>query len=388
MRKELVIIYDTPSVNYDHNIMAHNLHYYLKFFDKLIILYWSKEGFSEIFEREGEKFIFYPYSKPYNSNYITGIKFMAWILRTLWKICQDAPKNTKLIFMTPIPIWSGIPTLIIGKLKRKKVILRLEGQKMDCLKIEDETLGVPKIFTAIKLLILKIIYFFTVPLYDFVIGISRDVLKEAKNFGAKKTIWIPIPINLSPFKKEWSRNNSNNPVILSVGQIKKRKGFGETIEALRLLKREEGLTSKLLIIGGVTNPRDEIHFRKFQEMAGGLNVEFRGEIKHDELAKIYNQADIFVHASYVETLGMVIMEAMASGLPVIATKTSGAKDLVKDGKTGFLVSVGDPVSIKEKILVLLKNPELRKSMGERAKKSIINLQKETDRKYKEIWQQF
>jgi glycosyltransferase involved in cell wall biosynthesis len=102
------------------------------------------------------------------------------------------------------------------------------------------------------------------------------------------------------------------------------------------------------------------------------------------MTEIYKSADIFVLVSHVEVLGVVIMEAMASGLPVIATKISGAKDLVEDGKTGFLVPIRDPMTIKEKIKILLENPTLREKMGKAGGKRIEELMKKVDENNKKL----
>ncbi len=248
-----------------------------------------------------------------------------------------------------------------------------------------------KISTFIKVLILKIIYYDTLPFFDYIIGISEGIVKEAKRFGAKKIVKIPILINSDYFfsKSGGPKNispDSNNATILFVGQIKKVKGIHTLIEALHALKKEDNLAPKLLIAGDITSQRDLGFYQELKNAAKGLNVEFLGWIDHQNLPEVYQRADIFVLPSFSEGLGMVTMEAMASGLPVIATKTSGAKDLVKDGETGFLVPVGDPVSIKEKILVLLKNPELKKSMGENGRKRIEEFRGAVDREYKKLWQ--
>ncbi len=92
MGKELVIVFDTPSTTYTHIISAHYcLYFYLNFFDRVHVLYWSKDGTSETFEKERGKFIFYPYSRPYNSRYITGIKYMIWIGKPFGKFVERFP---------------------------------------------------------------------------------------------------------------------------------------------------------------------------------------------------------------------------------------------------------------------------------------------------------
>ncbi len=154
---------------------------------------------------------------------------------------------------------------------------------------------------------------------------------------------------------------------------------------MRLFKNEENLSPKLLIAGGVTNLKDESFFREIKQLSNGLDVEFLGWIEHRSLPEIYNRVDIFVLPSYSEALGLVIMEAMASGLPVIATKTSGAKDLIEDGETGFLVPIGDPPAIKEKVKILLENPDLRESMSRAGRKRIEELMKIVDENNKKLW---
>jgi len=385
----LVIIYDTPSVTYIHQIKVHNLHFYLKFFDRLHILYWSKEKFSEIFEKEGGKFIFYPYPAPYNLGGGAALRYMFWIARILWRICESISKNTKLIFLPIMPIRPGLPALIIGKLKKKKVILRLEAKKIEHLKLVDKLAGVPRIFTFAKALILKIIYYIFLPLFDYVIGISEGIVQEAKSYRAKKVVKIPIPVNLDYFfsKSVNSREFSldRKPIILFVGQIKGVKGIHNLIEALHILKKEDGPTPKLLIAGDITDQDDAGFYQELKSRAKGLDIEFLGWIPHENLPEIYQKADIFVLPSFSEGLGMVIMEAMASGLPVIAARTSGSKELIEDGINGFLINAGNPKAIKDKLALLLKDPNLGKLIGERAKKSIINFLKETNKKNEEFW---
>lgn len=373
MKKELVIIYDTPSFRCDHILSSHNLDHYLKFFKRVHVLYWAKDK-----EKPFAKgsFVFYPYLRPYNSRYVSGLKYMAWIFKTLWRVCKKSP-NT--VLMTVIPIWSGIPVLMVAKLKRKKVVLRLEAQKIEYLKAEDENSGTFWLFTKIKIGILKIIYFITMPLFDCVVGISPDLVKEARRYKASKVVLIPVPVREDLFEK--AENKKNDKItLLSIGQIKKRKGFEETIKAVKLLKKDV----KLIIVGEVTNPKDKEFFEKIKNET---NVEFRGRVDHSLLPFVYSEADIFVHSSYTEALGLVIMEAMLSKLPVVATDTSGGRYLVADRVTGFLVPVKDVKSLKEKIGKLVDNPDLRESMGEAGYLRIKRMLKTINEKERELWQE-
>jgi len=381
------MVYDGGRVNYQNIIRTHHLGYYLQFFDRIRILYWAKaEDGSEVFFENDDHFVFHPYCRPHDSGYITGIKFMYWIGRTLSGIFKNVPTDVQMVLMAVIPIWAGLPTLIVGKLNGKKVLLRLEAQKIDCLKIEEESWGIPKYITRIKVLILKVIYFLTIPFYDFVIGISKDLVKEAQSYRARYSILIYIPVDLERFKPHKIQSRKEI-LILSVGQIKKRKGFGEIIEALRLLKKEGNDVPKLLIVGEMSNPMDQGFFNEIRQRAEGLGVIFSGQISPEKMPEIYSLADILVHASYVESLGLTMMEAMASGLPIIATKTSGGKELIEDGRTGFLVSIKDPLGIKEKIQILMKHDDMRRSMGEQGREKIEIMMQETHRANKKLWEE-
>ena len=83
-------------------------------------------------------------------------------------------------------------------------------------------------------------------------------------------------------------------------------------------------------------------------------------------------ADIFVMPSLCESFGKVILEAMASGLPVIATTNTGARDVVKDGKHGFIIPIRDSKAIKDKIQYFYDNPSEIKRMGKNARKVAEN----------------
>jgi glycosyltransferase involved in cell wall biosynthesis len=384
MKKELVIIYDTPAITHFQIMGSHNPEHYLQFFERIRILYWSKEKQPLIFEKESGRIIFYPYERSYDSRYISGLRFMFWIAKTLLELCQREEK-TQLVLLTLVPLWAGLPTLLVGKLKKKKTILRLEAQKFEYLKEEAKLEGAVKSFLFFKLLILKLVYRLTIPFYDAVIGISDGVTKEAKKYGAKKTITLPIQINLEPFLAG-GKEKSHFPVLVYAGQIKKIKGLEDLISSLRLLEKQ-GIKPKLLLAGEITNPKDEAFMKKIKNLSQGLEINFLGWLSHSALAEVHSKADIFVLPSYTEALGMAMMEAMASGLAIISTKTSGGQYLIEEGKTGFLVEKGKPEQLKEKIKILIENPVLRKSMGLAGKERIKKIMAEALQEEKIFWQE-
>jgi glycosyltransferase involved in cell wall biosynthesis len=83
--------------------------------------------------------------------------------------------------------------------------------------------------------------------------------------------------------------------------------------------------------------------------------------------KAYSKANIFVLPSYGETSPITIIEAMASSLPVVASRVGGIPDLIQDGYNGFLVTPGNSLELSEKLDILLNDPSLIKSMGQRSR---------------------
>jgi len=95
-------------------------------------------------------------------------------------------------------------------------------------------------------------------------------------------------------------------------------------------------------------------------------VVFLGKRAQDTLPYYYSAADVLVMPSHYESFGMVALEAMACGTPVIASQVGGLAFLVKDGETGYHVPDQDPEALCEKLLILLNDPHQREAMGLRA----------------------
>lgn len=102
-------------------------------------------------------------------------------------------------------------------------------------------------------------------------------------------------------------------------------------------------------------------------MFAGTPTIFTGYLTGHELAQAYASADVFVFPSAHETFGNVVLEAMASGLPIAAVRSGGPVDFVQDGSTGFLCSPTYQSELTERVRYLVENREVRLSMGDRAR---------------------
>ncbi|KWX71277.1 glycosyltransferase family 4 protein [Paenibacillus jilunlii] len=145
-------------------------------------------------------------------------------------------------------------------------------------------------------------------------------------------------------------------VLLYVGRIAPEKDIATLLHALQLLPESVAAGVHLLVVGdGPLLPELRAQAPR--------NVTFTG-VKHgEELAELYASADLFVFPSSTETFGNVVLEAMASGLPVVAAGAGGSKELVMPGRTGALFQPQEPGSLAEEICRLSSDSTLRTAMG-------------------------
>jgi D-inositol-3-phosphate glycosyltransferase len=156
-------------------------------------------------------------------------------------------------------------------------------------------------------------------------------------------------------------------VILYVGRVEPLKGLDILINAFALL--EDTNDTRLLVVGGRLGQESELdRLRSVAVQLGiGDRVTFAGAVKHAELPDYYNAADIFVLPSYYESFGLVALEAMACGTPVVVSRVGGLKTFIKDGEHGYLIPWQCPEPFAQRMDVLLSNPGLRESMGRAAR---------------------
>ncbi|MFJ6896407.1 glycosyltransferase family 4 protein [Streptomyces hokutonensis] len=164
---------------------------------------------------------------------------------------------------------------------------------------------------------------------------------------------------------------TERPVVVCVSRLVPRKGQDTLILAMpRILARQPDAV--LLIVGG--GPYEKELRRLVRETGVGDSVRFTGAVPWAELPAHYGAGDVFAMPCRtrrggldVEGLGIVYLEASATGLPVVAGDSGGAPDAVLDGETGWVVRGGSPEEAADRIVALLGDPELRRNMGERGR---------------------
>lgn len=191
--------------------------------------------------------------------------------------------------------------------------------------------------------------------------------------GVDLKLFHPIPRDEA---KAYLEMPQDHRMVLFVGRIEPLKGIDVLIEAMALLlKDKDELRDEvcLCIIGGDpdadadTLNREISRLQRMRETLGIADVvTFLGKRAQDTLPYHYSAAEVCVVPSHYESFGMVALEAMACGTPVIASKVGGLTFTVRDGRTGFLVPSDDPRALADQLSLLLTDGNLRRTMGQQA----------------------
>ena len=199
---------------------------------------------------------------------------------------------------------------------------------------------------------------------DGVIGVNPLNLRFFKKFNGPKTV-IPNGIDLEEFNPKVSRLKrfSDGKInILFLGRIEERKGLIYLLKAFKILSKNH-LNLRLIVVGEGPLKDD---CQKWVERNKLENVVFEKAKKEKEVPSYYRTCDIYCSpAIYGESFGIVLIEAMASGIPVVAFANTGYRTVLEKGKgKRFLVKPRDYKTLAKKLEILIKNPGLRQEMGD------------------------
>jgi D-inositol-3-phosphate glycosyltransferase len=180
-------------------------------------------------------------------------------------------------------------------------------------------------------------------------GVDTDVFRPLDRAGVRKQLGLP----------------AKERIVLFVGRIEPLKGIDVLLRAVSHIDGR----FRVLVIGG--DGKDLARRSELASLAADLGiagkVTFLDAVPHDQLPLYYNAADVCVVPSYYESFGLVAVEAMACGVPVVASRVGGLKETVQDGQTGYLVPWLCPEPFAERLELLLNNEPLRRSLGREAR---------------------
>jgi D-inositol-3-phosphate glycosyltransferase len=191
--------------------------------------------------------------------------------------------------------------------------------------------------------------------------------------GVDTRHFYPIPKDEA---KEVVGVPEDSHTILFVGRIEPLKGIDKLIQAISIIQNNGELRCcphNLVIIGGEPNAKSEemnAEMARLQDMVEDLGIEnfviFLGKQDQQLLPYYYSASEIVVMPSHYESFGMVALEAMACGTPVVASQVGGLAFLVRDGETGFVVPGNDVQMLAKRLVELIKDKDLRNKLGNKS----------------------
>lgn len=195
---------------------------------------------------------------------------------------------------------------------------------------------------------------------------------EKVNKGRKVDLrYAPPGVDADVFFPKKGRDIPSNPYILSVSRLNDpRKNVAMLLDAYTRLPNQLKDHVDLILAG--LQPPPNAFWKRVAQYGVQDRVKYVARPSNDELVKLYQNASVFALSSDEEGLGMVILEAMACGIPVVSTRCGGPDGIISDGVDGFLVPLGDAEMMARNIEVLLEDVERNKQVGQCARLSIEN----------------
>ncbi|HEY96089.1 MAG TPA: glycosyltransferase family 1 protein [Dehalococcoidia bacterium] len=201
--------------------------------------------------------------------------------------------------------------------------------------------------------------------YHIIAPTEREKAELVNQYGVKpeRIGIVPCGVNpglFRPVDKGEARRETgldNGKIILYVGRIDPLKGIASLIKAFSYLKRSHDAT--LAIIGGGESSREETtHLKALAEELGiGDRIIFTGTVKQNRMPYYYSAADVCVIPSFYESFGLVALESLSCGTPIVANDVGDLRNIVRQGETGYVIDSNDPSLLAEKIDLLLNRSD-------------------------------
>ena len=296
-------------------------------------------------------FHFLPLRRTYDLNAVTmGLKLRK-LIRTENVAIAHTFFETSDLWAGPIARFSGVPILISSR--RDLGILRASKHRLA--------------------------YRFVNRFFDRVLAVSEEVRNYCiaeDGLPPEKVLTLYNGIELDQVASTDSTAVSRaslgcaeaSHLIITAANIRRVKGLDVLVRAAAIVQREFP-RAIFLIVGGILEPE---YARELEELTRALalsdTVKFLGARK--DVMPLLAISDIFCLPSRSEGFSNALIEAMASGLPCVATRVGGNAEALADGQSGFIVDADDPRAMAERILILLRDPELRRRMGRHGKQTV------------------
>ena len=191
-------------------------------------------------------------------------------------------------------------------------------------------------------------------------SMSRDSLLYS-GVDEERISIIPYGVDFERFEFV-KKNDAGVPLkMLYVGQISRRKGLHHLLKYTR-----ENIGKVSLKLAGDLKPEYDL----CKEYSNDSNIEFLGFVTRDKLAEVYKESDVFVFPTLGEGFGLVVLEALSCGVPVICSDLAGGNDAIIDGMNGFVFKAGNDIDMDQKIRKIINHEVSLPELSENARKSV------------------
>ncbi|MBN1995511.1 MAG: glycosyltransferase family 4 protein [Anaerolineae bacterium] len=202
---------------------------------------------------------------------------------------------------------------------------------------------------------------------DALVAVSNGLREYAHETAMDLPIHvIPNAIELSQFTPPRQRSHDGPVRLLFVGRFNAFKNVETLLEGVARLKKMGMVNFELQLIGDGERRANLERLTVAHQLT--KHVHFLGWVDREAIVTRYRQADVFVTATTWEGMPNTVLEAMACGLPIVATRASGLGELVREGVNGYLVDINDPAVLAERLADLVDNPYERQRMGKESRK--------------------
>ena len=286
------------------------------------------------------------------------IRHLVYVVKILRQV-----RGARIIF-TQDPVSTGLPSLIAAKLSGKKLVIRVAGdytweQVVQRLGVKENIDEFQNQKYGWVVEALRSVQKFVVRRADLIITPSDYFRELVSKWGvaSDKIVRIYNGIELPPVGSDLSERKK---VFVTAGRLVPWKGFEAVIEVMT------GFPDyKLLIIGD--GPDRERLAKLIETFKLGNQVTLTGQIPREQMWETLSQASLFILNTSFESFSFQVVEAMAAGVPVITTNVGSLPELIRDGRTGYLIKPNDSEALKQKISQVLANSEVTAELVARAR---------------------
>lgn len=314
---------------------------------------------------------------PFCSRLRTLLSRLLYLLLAIFVGLKVVKKhNVHITFCKGGHLYLGLVALVVARLTGRRCLLRVNEDPVLALRLFLMRAGLPSFLVQLICSAAKRLELAILRRADWVVTHGPFHYERLRDIGISNVSFVPLGVDLAKFRPmpdEGTRlktkllGDPSRRVVLYVGRLSPVKDLPTLLRAFRILASLRDDVVLVVIGSGVDEERCR---RLAQELGISDRVLFLGFIPHERLPAYYNMADVYVLPSLSEEWSNTIMEAMACGVPVVATAVGANPWLVKDGETGFLVPPKRPRALARAIMALLNDKVLARRIADKAREVV------------------